>query len=191
MLDCLDIKTRTIYVNCEAEDLDCISYATSRDIIRSLDILEKINFKEITIKLISCNGGDFTDCIAIYSAIRLCKSPVKMIGYGYLCSSGTVIMQAADRRVLTQECEFMVHHGSLAFDQPVVSAKSMMKWSNRNSKLMLDIYASRCIEGSFFTARGYSLSRVKKFIDTKMRSEGDVWLTSTDALEYGFIDEII
>lgn len=189
--DYLDIKSRTIYVSCTREELDCISHETSLSVVRDLDILDRINHKPITMKLISCNGGDFTDCLSIYSAMRLCKSPITVIGYGYVCSSGTIIMQAASHRVLTKECEFMIHYGSLAFDQPVVSAKSMIKWSNRSSKLMLDIYAAKCANGTFFTERNYSVSRTRKYLDTKMRSEGDVWLTPDEALEYGFIDEII
>jgi ATP-dependent protease ClpP protease subunit len=55
---------------------------------------------------------------------------------------------------------------------------------------MLDIYAERCQDGLFFTERKYSKSRVRSYLDTKMKNEGDVWLTAAEAVNMGFADEV-
>jgi ATP-dependent protease ClpP protease subunit len=55
---------------------------------------------------------------------------------------------------------------------------------------MLDIYAERCQNGEFFKERKYSKSRVRSYLDTKMKNEGDVWLTAAEAVNMGFADEV-
>lgn len=182
------MSDRTIYLH-KLESDNSIDFDTSAQFIKSLDQLSKIK-KPITIKIISCDGGELSDGLAIYAAIRLCGCHTTIIGYGFICSAGTIIMQAGDKRILTAESEFMIHRGIVSSEY-ALNAKSTIESNRRLNKRMMDIYAARCQYGSFFTDRSYSLARTKTYLDTKIKNEGDVWLTPEDALEYGFIDAII
>lgn len=185
----LDVKNRVIYLHhCGGED--SINWQTSSRFVKNLDILVSANKKPITIKLLGSDGGDLSDGLIMYSAIKKCPCQITLYGYGYICSAATILMQAADRRLLSTESEFMIHHGSIYIEQSSIAARSTIQSNVRNNKLMLAIYSDRCMGGKFFKERGYSLSRVKKYLDNKIKNEGDVWLTAHEAVEFGFADDV-
>jgi len=186
----LDIYNRVIYLHHLGGD-DSINWRTSSRLIKNLDILENENSEMITIKIIASDGGDLADGLAMYSAIKNSPCYIYMVGYGMICSSATIIMQAADERVMMKESEFMFHHGSVWLDQTSLAARSTIHSNTRHNKMMLDIYAERCQEGGFFKERNYSKSRVRAYLENKMKSEGDVWLTTSESVDMGFIDSVI
>ena len=187
---CVDKKNRVIYLHHLGGD-ESINWRTSSLFIKNLDFLESINKKPIIVKVIASDGGDLADGLAIYSAIKNSKCHIHMIGYGYVCSAATIFMQAAHKRSMMRDAEWMFHHGSVWLEQTTLAARSTIQSNTRHNKTMLSIYAERCINGPFFKDRKYSPSRVRSYLENKMRSEGDVWLTSEQALDMGFIDEII
>jgi ATP-dependent protease ClpP protease subunit len=183
----LNKKDRIIYLHNMGGE-NSVDYKMSSQFIKNMDILASVK-KPITIKLISCEGGELSDALAIYSAIRLSGCKTTIIGYGFICSSGTLIMQGATKRILTKESEFMIHRGVVSSEH-TLNARSTVKSNHRINKRMLDIYADRCMHGSFFTERSYSFSKTRSYLDTKIKNDGDVWLTPEEALELGFIDGI-
>jgi ATP-dependent protease ClpP protease subunit len=187
---CVNRELRVIYVHNIGGEYS-INWQTSSRLIKNLDVLESESHKPITIKIIASDGGDLADGLAMYSAIK--KSPCRthIIGYGTICSAATIIMQAGDKRSLMKESEFMFHHGTVWLDQTSLAARSTIQSNTRHNKMMLDIYADRCKHGPFFTEKKYSQSRVKSYLENKMKSEGDCWLTVSQSLDMGFIDEII
>ena len=186
----INSSLRIIYLHHLGGD-DSISWRTSSRLIKNIDILEAENHRPITIKMIASDGGDLADGLAIYSAIKNSPCYIQIIGYGAVCSAATIIMQAADRRSLMRESEFMFHHGSIWLEQTSLAARSTIQSNTRHNKMMLDIYVGRCKDGPFFKERQYSPSRVKSYLENKMKSEGDCWVTAEQALDMGFIDEII
>ena len=90
-----------------------------------------------------------------------------------------------------KESEFMFHHGSVWLEQSSLAARSTIQSNTRHNKMMLNIYAERCKDGPFFVERKYSLSRIKTYLENKMRSEGDVFITAQEAVDMGFADEVI
>ena len=83
---------------------------------------------------------------------------------------------------------FMIHYGDIAVESNSVSAKSAVDENERLNKIMVGIYAGRCKQGAKF--KGYTDSRVKKFLDTKMRQKQEWYLSAQSAIEYGFADGI-
>jgi ATP-dependent protease ClpP protease subunit len=185
----LDLKNRIIYIHHLGGE-DSINWQTSSQFVKNLDILTNANNKPITIKLLGSDGGDLSDGLIIYSAIKRCQCHVTLYGYGYICSAATIFMQAADKRYLSTESEFMIHHGSIYIEQSSIAARSAIQSNIRNNKLMLSIYSERCVNGNFFKERKYSLSRVRKYLDNKIKNEGDVWLIAQEAVDLGFADDV-
>lgn len=54
-------------------------------------------------------GGVCEDGFAIYDTIKFARNEVIVIGFGQVASMGSIIMQAGDRRLLSAECDFMIH----------------------------------------------------------------------------------
>ena len=184
----IDVKNRTIYLH-TLDDKD-VDYNMSAQFIKNLDFLSNASKMPIKIKILGSDGGDLSHGLAMYSAIKECQCEVNAYCLGRICSSMTIILQAATNRYLHAYTDFMLHTGSISLDQTSHSARSTLRWNNYLSKLMLDIYAERCQNGLFFTDRKYSKSRVRSYLDTKMKNEGDVWLTAEEAVNMGFADEV-
>jgi len=187
----VSIENRLIYLFNDDGDDGSISPKTAVRFIKNLDILESSSSEPITVKLITSYGGDWWSGLAIYSAIKNSPCYITAIGYGSVCSASTIILQAADTRLLVRHTDFMFHGGSVSLDQSALSAKATIRNSERGTKTMLDIYADRCQYGPFFSERGYSLAKVRGYLNTKMKNVGDVWLTCDEAVEMGFVDGII
>jgi len=56
---------------------------------------------------------------------------------------------------------------------------------------MLDIYASRCINGPFFTNKDMDYKKTFNFIRNKIEKLTDWWMTAKEAVHYGFMDDIV
>jgi ATP-dependent Clp protease protease subunit len=62
------------------------------------------------IGVVLCTGGGHVAAgFAIYDALRLTQNKTLILGMGEVKSIGTTIMQAADRRLVTENTELMVH----------------------------------------------------------------------------------
>ena len=100
----------------------------------------------------------------------------------------SIIFQAADKRVIMPYACFMVHWGTYADSGHYLTVKSGMEFGSKTEKMMLDIYANKCVDGPYFKSRGMSVQEVSDFIEDKIIKKSDWWLTSEEAVEYGFAD---
>lgn len=136
-------------------------------------------------------GGNWSDGMAIFNAIRLSKSPITILGYAQASSMSGIVFQAADKRVLMPDCELMIHHGSIGVEDTSLAVKSAVEQNEKSCKRMLQIFAERAVNGKYFKDRKYySLKRAMTFIDQKIRQVGDWYLMPDEAVYYGFADGI-
>ena len=139
-------------------------------------------------------GGCWYSGMAIYDAINNwqnnCRYKCTIFGFGMICSMGTIIMQAARERVLSEHCMFMVHYGSTDASGDVQSMQNYASYQDYEKNLMINIYANRSVESEFAKEKGYNLSKVKSFIKRKME-KGDWYMNAEEAVYYGFADRIL
>jgi len=135
---------------------------------------------EITIKLIS-DGGSVSIARAIYDLIRGCKNVVRIICYGEVSSSATLILQAADKRIMTPNSKLMLHIGSegIARDHPRNVDRQYSDY-RKDEKWMKNIYLEKIKEVK------------KRFTNIKLDDIliWDTFLDPKKALELGLIDQI-
>lgn len=188
----ISVIDRTIYIGQKDKDDDPIGYMNSTTFIKNLDYLNSLNKTPITVKLINVIGGDVGHGLAMFGAIAASKSKVNIHCYGYTASFGTILLQSAatNGRLISQYAEFMIHYGSTQLDSDLISAESAASATKLWRNNMLNIYASRCINGQFFKERKYSISKVKGYINTKLRNTADWYMSPDEALYYGFVDTI-
>jgi hypothetical protein len=85
----------------------------------------------------------------------------------------------------------MVHFGSISLSADINNAQSILASNALWKSQMLNIYSNRCINGEFFKDRKYGLSRVKTYLNNKLRS-GDWYLKDAEEIiYYGFADTIM
>jgi ATP-dependent protease ClpP protease subunit len=188
----IDVENRIIYLQ-EKEDSSSessgVDFRMVQMFMKNINILQSISLDPITVYMQTV-GGCWYSGMGIYDAIKLSKCKVNVIGYSQICSMGTIIMQAADKRILMPSCIFMCHYGSSDHTGDFLSSQNFAQVDKQNCQIMVDIYAERCHKtGKYFRDRADSLSRVKSYIKRKMK-DGDWYLNAVDAIDYGFADYV-
>jgi len=187
----IDVKNREIYIN-EFDDSGesaGVDHRMLQNFIKNINILKNISKDPITIHMQTV-GGCWYAGMGIYDAIKSCKCKTVFVGYGQLCSMGTVIIQSAAKRLMTENSIFMCHFGSTDLSGDYLSSQNYAAVDKRNCETMLSIYADRCHStGEFFKSSEYSLSKTKSYIKRKLHN-GDWYMDCEEAIYYGFVDGI-
>ena len=171
----LHISSRTIDLSGE------IDYALSGQFIRNLHILEHLSNQAITVKL-NTPGGDETQGMAIYDVISLSKCEITIFGIGDVCSMGSIIFQAGNRRLLYPNAILMFHLGDS--DDGIRHKKANKNWhefAEKYDKKLADILYTRILE------------KHPNFLRRKFdrMNEFDTILTAKEAVDLGLADGIV
>lgn len=134
-------------------------------------------------------GGDWDEAMAMYDAIVYCPNPVTILAYAHARSCSSVILQAADRRVLTRNCYFMLHKGTLGLAGTHNEVIQNAEWAKREHDKMVQIYAERAMKGKRFRHLD-DIKTMKMIIEDEMDKKGDVILSPEQAVEWGLADRV-
>jgi ATP-dependent Clp endopeptidase proteolytic subunit ClpP len=178
----VSLPTRTIFISSESVVEDQESGVDSRmadRFVKNLHILESLSPDPITV-VANNPGGDVYHGLAIYDAIRSATCKLTVAIRGHAMSMGSVILQAAPRRLMSRHSTQMIHYGTAGASG---HAKTVLKWaeeSKRLDRLIEDIYLSRI--------RG----RHPRFTREKLVEllDHDTFLTAEQSIELGLADEV-
>jgi ATP-dependent Clp endopeptidase proteolytic subunit ClpP len=183
----LHIPSRTLYMGSVTVDVDQGESGTdahmAERIMKGLHILDNAapaGDQPITI-IMNNPGGDEYDGFAIYDAIKACKNHVTIIVYGKAMSMGGIILQAADKRIMSPNSRFMMHYGQFGIS---ANAKDVYQWVEDNKKidtLMEDIFLEKMI------VKTPNITRKK----LQEMLKADFIVAAAEAVEMGFADEIL
>jgi len=187
----VNVYTREIHLNSllssrEDEEMG-VDYSMALRFIKNIKFLENQNLDPIIIRQCTV-GGDWNYGMAIYDAIKSCRCNTTIVCYAHARSMSSIIPQAANRRIIMPNCDFMVHYGTISLNEISQAAKTSIDQNELASKRMLNIYAERCLHSNFFN--DYSLKEIVEFIDKQIRNHVDWYLTPEKACELGFMDAI-
>lgn len=193
----LDTQHYTLYLhgvedNVVSDD-DCVvepgvEFRLANRFIKGLDVLTGMSETEtVTVSMKTC-GGDWTEGMAIYDAIMAVPNPVIVVSYTHARSMSSVILQAANKRVLMPHSYVLLHEGTDAFDGTVKQAKSYALWAERNMEQMLDVYVDRMKTSGKY--RRWGKQRIRDWLVRRFEEVEDVYLTPDQAIELGLADEI-
>lgn len=165
-----------------------IDYVIAKRFIKNINMCMRVNpNKPILIHMKTC-GGLWEEGMAIYDAIKSCPSPVIILNYTHARSMSSIILQAADKRVMMPNSHFMFHDGTYGIDGTVKQVRSSLEFDRINSITMLNIYAEKMNEKGEFKGKG--LVKIRKWLRDQMDKKEDVFLSSQKAVDLGFADEI-
>lgn len=153
---------------------------TAYTIVHYLSFLESLDDKAPITIMVSSPGGLVYVGMAIYDAIKSCKCPVQTIATGWAMSMGSIILCAgtAGLRKAYKNCTIMLHEPSGYAVGKSSTIVDEAKEITRIKDMMTDIYITN--------SKGKLDKKKLKKIFTR-----DSYMTTTEALEYGLIDEII
>ena len=190
----IDFKNRELYLhgyiaNCEEDP--GVDYRMSSSFIKNIRFLDAISTDPIIIHMNSV-GGNWGDGMSIYDAIRVCRSHITIIPYGQAASMSSVILQAADTRIMMPNSYFMSHFGNSSNCGNYLDTQRWSKFEEKILDTMLDIYTESCIKGKYFSEslKEVTEAKVKSFLKRKLKN-GDWYLSSNEAVYYGFADAVL
>lgn len=190
----VDIENREIYLHSIFSEDDNIEpgvdYRSAITFEKNLRYLNTLSLDPILVHM-HLPGGDWQDCLGIYDNIRNSKSKVCIVAYAKVESSSTVLLQAADLRILSANTNFLIHYGSISVDNEHKAALSTVQWSERESEKMIDIFTEKCIKSKLAKDKNWKRMIVKKHIVNQLATKRDWILTAEQAVEYGFADGIL
>jgi len=153
----LDLTNRIMYVgsvhNAHEHESGVDAYMAEYA-IKGIQLLELRNSEPITI-IMNNPGGDFFHGLAIYDTIKYssCHCTIKV--YGHAMSMGSLILQAADKRIMMPNARFMIHYG---YDAKYDNVKTVEKWIDEGKRLayeMENIYLDVMLEKEEKEGHGY------------------------------------
>lgn len=166
-----------------------VEYMMATTVIKNLHILLQQSAKaKVLVHLHTC-GGDYTEGMAIYDTIRAMPYHVTILSYTHARSMSSIILQAADRRMMMPNSYFMFHMGDLALEGEVRTVKSEIEFSNKQDATMVQIYTD-VAHGSKKFKKNSKVKVRQTFIDY-MKEKGDVFLDPEEAIYWGLNDEIV
>jgi len=167
-----------------------VDYRMSTMFIKNIRALERKSKDAIIIHMNSI-GGEWADGMAIYDAICMSKCHVTIIVYGQAESMSSIIFQAADERMITENSYFMIHYGSTDATGDYLNVQNFAKYEQAICDKMIDIYANVCVNGKFFKEKyNNNTSSVKKYLQRKLK-HGDWYMTAAETVSYGLADKVI
>jgi ATP-dependent Clp protease protease subunit len=138
--------------------------------------------KELNL-VISSGGGSVTEGMAIADLIANYPEETTATGIGLVASIATVVLLAADKVKMTENAFMMIHR---PWSYTMGNADELEATAGLLDKMeskLLDIYTASVIK------RKGSQDNLENKISEMMAAE--TWLTAQEALEFGFIDEIV
>jgi ATP-dependent protease ClpP protease subunit len=202
LMDCgVDLQTSQIYLTSsdslasshthEPGDIGVsepgIEYSMVNQFIMNMNLLMRVQPHHPILIHMKVAGGFWEEGMAIYDMIKSCPNPTTILSYTHARSMSSLILQAANKRVLMPNSYFMAHDGTLAFSGTSKSGKSYVKFTERMDDTMKDIYvhAMRGVENG-----GASDSENWAWLRSLMDKREEVYFTAQEAVEYGFADEV-
>jgi ATP-dependent protease ClpP protease subunit len=165
-----------------------VDYVMANRFIKNARTLMKNKPKDDLLVHMSSCGGDWNFGMAIYDSIRAYPNRVTILAYGHARSMTSIILQAANKRVLMPHCDFMFHLGSYGDYGTQKEVESNISFYKKSTTIMLDIYSSRMKERGKFQNK--TIKYIKDWLKREMDKRENVWMTPKQAVELGLADEV-
>jgi len=133
--------------------------------------------------LISSDGGDVTEGVALGSMLEMYPGKVETLGVGLVASIATVPLMSGDVVKMTKNSFLMIHS---PWGGAVGTADEM-----RNTADTLDTMDNMLVEFYVDNIKKRNKAEGNTSLRVKRMMQAETWLTAQQAYDLGFIDEVI
>jgi ATP-dependent Clp protease protease subunit len=133
--------------------------------------------------VISSGGGSVTEGMGIADLIANYPNETTATGIGLVASIATVVLLSADKVKMTENAFLMIHRPWSYTMGNADELEATAELLDKMEAKLLDIYTA-----SVYKRKGYQ-NNLNENITKMMAAE--TWMTAQEALEFGFIDEIV
>ena len=151
---------------------------TANLIVAQLLFLDNENPGKDIYLYINSPGGSVYDALAIYDTMNFVKSDIQTVGIGIQASAAAFILSSGTKgkRMILPNASVMVHQPSSGTRGKVTDQEIDLRESLRVKKLLEEIMAKNT---------GQKVAKIHEDM------ERDKWMTATESLKYGIVDQII
>ena len=171
------------------EEDNGVDFKSAVSLHKNLRYLNQTSCEPIIIHM-HIPGGEWSDCMSMYDAIRLSPSPIAIIVYSRAESSGSIILQAADLRIMMPNAYTLIHYGSTFVDGDHKVAVSNLKWSQEEASKMVDIFTDKLMVSPMLKDKKWKRPNAKKHILSQLDNKADWILSPEQSIYYGFADAV-
>lgn len=146
------------------------------------DIQERsiIDYKREPIKLyMTTRGGAVVDLFALFDIIKCSRTPVWIYASGQCCSSGFVLLGAAEKAFAYEHTRLMYHQLSFEYDYGKLEEQKQVV---EHCKQTQEVLEKLILDNTNIT---------KEKLEEVNREKIDWWMDAKEAKKLGVIDEII
>lgn len=165
-----------------------VEYVMANRFIRNLNLCMRVNPDQPIVIHMKTNGGYWEEGMAIYDAIKSCPFPVTILSYTHARSMSSLIFQAANKRVMMPHSTFMFHDGTLGIEGTVKQVQTAIDFGKVQDEQMFKIYIDAMKQKGKLSKR--SRKYIQAWLRDQMDKKEDVYMTASQAVEYGFADAI-
>jgi ATP-dependent Clp protease protease subunit len=184
--------TREIYLypyyDPDGEDEPCMDWRMSATFIRNLHYLERQDTKKNILIHLNTDGGEWQDGMAIHNVIAASSCPITILAHRAARSMGSILFQAADKRVLMPDANMMLHFGHSQFQGTEIELKSFSRLSEKLNRRMFEIYIDRMIKSR--KHKDKNRKQIADYIKRQFQANSDWWITSPEAVKEGLADGV-
>lgn len=163
-----------------------VDYRMANTFIKNL-LIAKSRKLPVALHLKTC-GGDWTEGIAIYDAIKAYPYEVVGINYTHARSMSSVIFLACDHRIMHEHATFMFHEGTISDYGTVKQYRTGYEENLKSTEQMMLIYIQHLANYNYL---GGNKKKIRRWLVKQMDKKEDVYFNAAEALEIGFTDEVI
>lgn len=189
----IDPDNRELYLHAPLDNIEDsnLDYRSAVIFEKNLRYLNLISLEPILVHM-HLPGGEWQDCLGMYDAIKASKARVIILAYARAESSSSVLLQAADLRILMPNTNVLIHYGSFSLDgEHSKAAASSIEWNEKECDKMVDIFTDRCINSCIYQEKNWKRMMAKKHILSQLANKCDWILTADEAVHYGFADGVL
>ena len=168
------LKERIVFLNGQVDDQVSNAICAQLLFLEAESSTDEINF------YINSPGGVVTAGMAIYDTMQYIKPDVSTIVMGQACSMGSLLAQsgAPGKRFILPKARHMIHQPSGGASGQQSDIEIAAQEIRRMRTELTEIYVEH-------NSKGKSFDEINKDI------ERDNFMTASESLEYGLIDEIV
>jgi len=188
----IDVANREIYLHSsfDSDEESGVDFRVATRLQKNLRYLNLISSESIIIHM-HLPGGIWEDCLGMFDTIKHSQSPITILAYAKVESASSVLLQAANRRILMPNTHVLIHYGSLSIDNEHKAAMSSLEWSAKETDKMIDIFTDKCLYSPLAEEKKWKKMMIKKHILSQLANKSDWILDAKDAIKYGFADGIL
>jgi ATP-dependent protease ClpP protease subunit len=191
--NCIDVENNIVYIHGDSlvkDEEPGVDYRMASTFIKNMQIM-KAKKVPVTIHM-NTIGGDWNYGMAMYDCIKTYPYKTTVIGYSWVRSMSSIILQAATERVLMPNCSFMMHFGTGHYSGHYLTAQAEAEQDKITERKMCYIYAEKMMHSEFRKEHDYEDEEklIKHVILPQIREKGDWWLAPQEAVYYGLADKV-